>query len=153
METSYIHKKQDVFTHALTCFVISAVNLNELSFLVSMWIELVICIFSLLWILHFQKRRKLPLGPFSVPLFGTLELFTTKKKFLEFITDEKHNKCYKDFCSFYLGRNAIRLTVPTLHVASTQPRLKAFVTMEFVPMRLRIHRLGDLLRNFGEISS
>ena len=101
METSYIHKKQDVFTHALTYFVISAVNLNEL--LVSMWIELVICIFSLLWILHIQKRRKLPLGPVSGPLFGTLELFTTKKKFLEFITDEKHNKCYKDFCSFYLG--------------------------------------------------
>ena len=76
-----------------------------------MWIELLICIISLLWIMHFQKRRNLPSGPFSVPFFGTLELFTTKKKFLEFLTDEKHYKCYKDFCSFFLGPSLVLIVI------------------------------------------
>ena len=64
-----------------------------------LWLELLICFIAFLWIWHWQKRSKLPPGPFSIPLLGTVDIF---KKSFKTIFDEKYFQ-YKEFCTFHLG--------------------------------------------------
>ena len=61
-----------------------------------LWIELFLFITALLCIAHIQIKRKLPPGPFSIPILGTLDIFTR-------IPFESEYFKYKDFCTFFLG--------------------------------------------------
>ena len=39
-----------------------------------MWPEFLLIIFTLLWIIHFKKIKKLPPGPLSIPIIGTWDI-------------------------------------------------------------------------------
>ena len=65
-----------------------------------LWLELFLFILALLCILHIRIKRKLPPGPFSIPILGTLDIYTKKGGALNFA--EEYFK-YKEFCTFFMG--------------------------------------------------
>ena len=65
-----------------------------------LWLELFLFILALLCIVHIQIKRKLPVGPFSIPILGTVDIYTKKNTALTFA--EEYFK-YKDFCTFFMG--------------------------------------------------
>ena len=65
-----------------------------------LWLELFLFIVALLCIVHIQIKRKLPPGPFSIPILGTVDIFTKKH---EAVTFAKEYFKYKDFCTFLIG--------------------------------------------------
>ena len=79
-----------------------------------MWLELILLIVVLLWINHFKKRRSLPHGPFSIPIFGTLEIIKTKLS--EGLTTHKYNE-YRDFCTFFLGPSMVLIVINEIKLA------------------------------------
>ena len=74
-----------------------------------MWFELLISFVILAWILHYQKIKRLPPGPFSLPILGTLDfIIPSNKSFVERFFSAKFMN-YKDFCPIYLGNYVIVL--------------------------------------------
>ena len=74
-----------------------------------LWIELTLCFFALLWILHFQRKKTLPPGPYSIPILGTVELFQGEKQNKGFFKD-KYNE-FQDFCTFFLGPKQVLILI------------------------------------------
>ena len=75
-----------------------------------MFLELILCVFTLLWILHIKKRRRLPKGPPSIPIFGSIDLFT-KGNLLKAIFNEEYYTKYNDFCTFFLGPRKVLVVI------------------------------------------
>ena len=74
-----------------------------------MWFELIISFVILAWILHYQRIKRLPPGPFSLPILGTLDfIIPSNKSFVERFFSAKFMN-YKDFCPIYLGNYVIVL--------------------------------------------
>ena len=67
-----------------------------------MLLELFLVILALLWILHIKRTKKYPLGPFSIPLIGTIDMFQRSKSPNEILFSEKYFT-YEKFCTFYVG--------------------------------------------------
>ena len=67
-----------------------------------MALELFLLIIGLLCLIHFQRTKRLPHGPFSVPIFGTLDIFTTLKGPTAIVFSEKYFH-FRDMCTFFLG--------------------------------------------------
>ena len=65
-----------------------------------LWLELFLFILALLCIYHIQIKSKLPPGPFSIPILGTVDIFRKKHEAVTFA--EEYFK-YKDFCTFFMG--------------------------------------------------
>ena len=74
-----------------------------------LWIELTLCFVVLLWILHIQRTKSLPQGPFSIPILGTVELFQGEKQNKGFFKD-KYNE-FQDFCTFFLGPKQVLILI------------------------------------------
>ena len=75
-----------------------------------MFLELILCVFTLLCILHIKKRRRLPKGPPSIPIFGSIDLFT-KGNLLKAIFNEEYYTKYNDFCTFFLGPRKVLVVI------------------------------------------
>ena len=75
-----------------------------------MFLELILCVFTLLWILHIKKRRRLPKGPPSIPIFGSIDLFT-KGNLLKAIFNEEYYTKYNDLCTFFLGPRKVLVVI------------------------------------------
>ena len=75
-----------------------------------MFFELILCFVTLLCILHAKKRRNLPNGPPSIPIFGSIDLFT-KGNLLKSIFNEEYYTKYKDFCTFFLGPKKVLVVI------------------------------------------
>ena len=72
-----------------------------------MWFELLSCVVSLLWFFHYQRKNKLPDGPFSIPILGTTELFTNRSRSLIGLFFQEKFQIYKDFCTFFVGSSSV----------------------------------------------
>ena len=72
---------------------------------------------ALLWILHIQKLRRLPQGPFSLPLLGTLDLYTSNKSIIEVFFQKKYWDRYKDFCTYFLGPSRFVISINNFQLA------------------------------------
>ena len=75
-----------------------------------MLIEFAIIIFGLLWLLHFQRTKALPHGPFSVPIFGTLDIFINPASATGIVFNEKYF-CFKELCTFFLGPTLVLVLI------------------------------------------
>ena len=75
-----------------------------------MLFELFLSLIILLWILHIQKRKRLPDGPPSVPIFGSIDLFT-KGNLLKTLFIEEYYTKYKDFYTFFLGPTRVLVVI------------------------------------------
>ena len=98
-----------------------------------MWIELLICIVVLLWFFHYQRIKKLPDGPFSIPIFGTSELLTNRSRSLIGLFFQEKFLCYKDFCTFYVGTSGVVVLVNDFKLVK-----ELFAMDEFSGRQLRI---------------
>ena len=76
-----------------------------------MFIELLVSFVLLIFVIHIQKRSKLPGGPFSLPIIGTVDLFTNSENPLKQFFLEKNYKKYEDFCSFFLGPVGVLIVI------------------------------------------
>ena len=80
-----------------------------------MLLELFLCVFVLVCFIHIQKKRRLPPGPFSIPILGTLDIYsysnTDKTVFSLFFSDKYIKKPYNDFCTFFLGPSAVLVII------------------------------------------
>ena len=101
-----------------------------------MWIELLICVVGLLWFLHYQKIKKLPDGPFSIPILGTSELFTNRSRSLVGLFFQEKFQSYKDFCTFYVGTSSVVVLVNDFKLVK-----ELFAMDEFSGRQLRISYL------------
>ena len=81
-----------------------------------MFVELLLFI-ALLWILHIQKLRRFPQGPFSLPLLGTLDLYTSKKSIIEVFFQKKYWHRYQDFCTYFLGPSRVVISINDFQLA------------------------------------
>ena len=81
-----------------------------------MFIEFLLFL-TLLWILHIQKLRRLPQGPFSLPLLGTLDLYTSNKSIIEVFFQKKYWDRYKDFCTYFLGPSRFVISINNFQLA------------------------------------
>ena len=72
-----------------------------------MWFELLSCVVGLLWFFHYQRKNKLPDGPFSIPILGTIELFTNRSRSLIGLFFQEKFQIYKDFCTFFVGSSSV----------------------------------------------
>ena len=75
-----------------------------------MFFELFLCFVTLLCILHIKKKRRLPKGPPSIPMFGSIDLFT-KGNLLKAIFNEEYYTKYNDFCTFFLGPRKVLVVI------------------------------------------
>ena len=75
-----------------------------------MFFGLFLCFVTLLCILHIKKRRRLPKGPPSIPIFGSIDLFT-KGNLLKAIFNEEYYTKYNDFCTFFLGPRKVLVVI------------------------------------------
>ena len=76
-----------------------------------MLIELLVTFIILTVIIHIQKRSRLPGGPFSLPVIGTVDLFIKSENPVKQFFLERHYKKYEDFCSFFLGPVGVLIVI------------------------------------------
>ena len=75
-----------------------------------MLVEILLSLILWIFLLHIKKRSKLPGGPFSLPIIGTVDLLNGGNPIKQFFI-EKHNKQYADFCSFFLGPSKVLIVI------------------------------------------
>ena len=83
-----------------------------------MIVELVVLLIGLIFYLHHKKCQKLPPGPFSLPLFGSIFSFSTgpKYNFAGALLDEKFHK-YGDLYTLFIGPRLKYVIINDLELA------------------------------------
>ena len=81
-----------------------------------MWPEFLLIIFTLLWIIHFKKIKKLPPGPLSIPIIGTWDIVKKIDSATEIFFSEKYF-VYEKFCSFFIGPSIVTIMINDFKVA------------------------------------
>ena len=82
-----------------------------------MALELLLLLLSLLCLHHYRKTRALPPGPPSVPLLGTLDIFTNYSGTATSIVFGERYFGFKDWCTIFLGPTLVLVLINDFKLA------------------------------------
>ena len=82
-----------------------------------MWLELLLILITLLCFHHFRKVKSLPHGPFSVPILGTLDIFTNYNGTATSIVFSEKFFGFKDWCTIFLGPSLVLVLINEFKLA------------------------------------
>ena len=82
-----------------------------------MGLELFFIIIGLLCFYHFRKIKRLPHGPFSVPILGTLDIFTNYSGSPASIFFSEKFFGFKDWCTIFLGPSLVLVLINEFKLA------------------------------------
>ena len=82
-----------------------------------MGLELLFIIIGLLCFQHFRKIKNLPHGPFSVPILGTLDIFTNYSGTATSIVFSEKFFGFKDWCTIFLGPSLVLVLINEFKLA------------------------------------
>ena len=82
-----------------------------------MGLELFLIIIGLICFHHFRKVKSLPHGPFSVPILGTLDIFTNYSGTATSIVFNEKWFGFKNWCTIFLGPSLVLVLVTEFKLA------------------------------------